>query len=192
MHTWKSALVCILIAMLSIGVVYTFVKLWIAIKCSEKNYNKCIRLIIYCTISILMVFHLQKYTDPDDRIIIPHLYHTVTLPIEENMSYPGLPWHAIYEQYGLYSSSFFIEPTDEYDGQLGFKWPNMDFSNHTYIVSYGWEIEHVSYNVWETIDFPIRTGACVGHVLYSGDFHPDKVFIYELPKIRIDHDMNHD
>lgn len=48
----------------------------------------------------------------------------------------------------------------------------------------------ISYNVWETIDIPVRTGAYVGHMRLNDDFVPDKVYVYEIPRIRIENDVN--
>ena len=68
----------------------------------------------------------------------------------------------------------------------------MDFQHHTYLVSYGKQLTALRYNVWETIDYPVRTGAFIGYADFEDSFYPNRVFIYELPKIRIDHDINND
>ena len=193
MHIGKSVLVCMLVLLLTLGLSYAMWKIVSIIKHHEsKAKDKLMRLIIFSICILLLLPHLWKYTNPNDQVIKPQLFHSIRL--EENVSipYPGLPWHSIYEQYGLYAESFFIGPNDETDHHFGFIWPEMDFRHHTYIVSYGWEIESLSYNIWETLDYPVRTGACVGHVVYAGDFQSNMVFIYELPKIRIEHDINND
>lgn len=193
MHIGKSALVFLFIVTLTIWLSYAIRRIIAIIKHREiKEKNKIICFCIICICALLLISHLLKYTNPCDKVITPQLFHSIRLEDDVSIPYPGLPWHAIYEQYGLYAASFFIEPDDETDHHFGFTWPEMDFKHHTYIVSYGWEIESLSYNIWETLDYPIKTGACVGHVVYTGDFQSNMVFIYELPKIRIEHDINND
>ena len=70
----------------------------------------------------------------------------------------------------------------------GFDWPDMDFENHTYIVSYGQELVALTYNAWETVDYPHKTGAKAGHPVFGDVFEPNKVYIYEIEKMRIDND----
>ena len=71
---------------------------------------------------------------------------------------------------------------------FGYEIPELDLESHTYVITYGQELEDLAYYVWETIDIPIPTGAKLGHAILSEDFHNDRMYIYELPKIRIDND----
>ena len=66
----------------------------------------------------------------------------------------------------------------------------MDFKHYSYVITYGQKIDKLTYNVWDTIDFPIRTGAKVGHMTLDEEFSPRMVYIYRIPKLRIENDRS--
>ena len=146
-------------------------------------------LLIIC-IMVLGIVFLGDYVYPFERVLEPVLYAEIIVPEEYVLDYPGQKfWHGAYEQYGLHAESFYFDPDDP-NSIYGFGWPPMDFKHHSYIFTYVQKIDYISYNVWETIDEPIRTGAKVGHMILDEEFSPEKVYIYQIPKIRIENDIN--
>lgn len=129
-----------------------------------------------------------EYIYPFERTVNLELYAVIDIPEEHTLSRPD--WHAIYEKWGIHSGSKWMdtESVSVPFRRLGFDWPDMDFENHTYIVSYGQELVALTYNAWETVDYPHKTGAKAGHPVFSDVFEPNKVYIYEIEKMRIDND----
>ncbi len=129
------------------------------------------------------------YTYPFERNVPFRLYAELTIPEGNQLEKPGdFYWHAAYEEYGLFAESFYFDPLEK-QSPFGFKWPDMDFEHHTYIITYGQELESLSYHVWETIENPVHTGAKVGHAVLKEGFQGNRVYIYEIRKMRIEHDM---
>lgn len=189
MHILKSALVFIcLIAMLLLSIN-------LVIKCIKRMHNnvKVVHIIsaLCCVvITCLSTVLFGDYVYPFERTLDPVLIAEFDVPEEYELEYPGQKfWHGAYEEFGLYSHSFYFNPNDN-QSIYGFGWPPMDFERHSYIITYGQKIESLSYNVWDTIDAPIRTGAKVGHMILEKEFSPEKVYIYQIPKIRIENDVN--
>ena len=61
----------------------------------------------------------------------------------------------------------------------------MDLENYTYIITYCQQIDSLSYNVWDTIDSPTYTGAYAGYMDLCDEIDPLAIYIYRIPKIRI-------
>lgn len=143
---------------------------------------------IICLITFVSILCYKDYLYPFERAVNFTLFASLDIPEENSLSGPGCKfWHAAYEEYGVYSESVYFNP-EEKVSHLGFIWPQMDFDNHTYIITYGQKLLSLSYNVWDTIECPISTGAKVGHATLSNAFNPNKVYVYEIAKIRIDND----
>jgi len=87
----------------------------------------------------------------------------------------------------LHAESFYYNPQK---GIYGFDRTILNFERYSYIITYGQKIEKLSYSVWDVIDTPIFTGAKVGHMFLEEEFNPSKVYIYRIPKIRIENDIN--
>ena len=131
--------------------------------------------------------NLWEYIYPFERTVNLELYAVIDIPEEHTLSRPD--WHAIYEKWGIHSGSKWMDTESVLQPHWrGFVWPDMDFENHTYIVSYGQALVTLTYNVWDTVDYPYRTGAKAGHPVFSDVFEPNKVYIYEIEKMRIDND----
>lgn len=129
-----------------------------------------------------------EYVYPFERDVKFELYATMEIPPEYTPEQPkSMTWHAAYSQDGIFDGSFFFD-TEEISSPLGFDWPTMDFENHTYIITYGYELDSLSYNIWEDIDIPYYTGAKVGHAVLKNEYDANMVYIYEIAKIRIDVD----
>lgn len=143
---------------------------------------------ICCMITLLSTLCFRDYLYPFNRNVEFTCFAVLDIPEENSLSGPGSKfWHAAYEEYGFFSESMYFNP-DEKVSHLGFEWPQMDFDDHTYIITYGQKLISLSYNVWDPIELPISTGAKVGHATLSDDFNPNKVYVCEIAKIRIDND----
>lgn len=179
-----SVAICLLILItLSICLVTAIIKEFQQKTIKGKEIIRCI-LCVIITIGCLVVY--GDYTFPFERPVTIELYQTLTVTGIHVLDKPGqAPWHGAYDAYGLYAGSenFNTEnPNDNYD------WPQMDFERNNYIVTYGQEADKLYYNVWDQIDSPIITGAYCGHLHLNQAFCADKVYIYRIPKIRIDND----
>lgn len=135
---------------------------------------------VLCLITLFTLVLSADYVYPFERTVDMELVMVVDCANEDEHSvHPGV-WHGVYGDYGLYSGS------DTFHPNHADKWMELDLDHYSYIVSYGQEIESLTYNVWDTIDAPFRTGAKAGHVKLSKEFIPSRIFIYQIRKIRID------
>ena len=190
MYEQKSLIVlCVLLLFILLSAV-SISSCCLSYKQKKLKTRKLCCVIILCIFTIALVIGIADYTYPYERFVKFELYAEIELH-EENELNPEHPhfWHAAYEQFGLYSSSFYFNSDDPYS-HLGFEWPQMDLKHHSYIITYGQKLESLSYNVWETIDYPIRTGAKAGYAVLSEEFDSSKVYVYEIPKIRVENDLN--
>lgn len=143
--------------------------------------------IILCLITATSLFVGLDYTNPMNRNVPLELYAVVNIPKEYILNNPGEKfWHSAYEAYGLYAEARYFDPNPE--SYMGFSWPDFDFHNHTYIIVYGQQMKSLSYNVWDNIDTPVCTGAKQGYAVLDDTFDGSKVYIYRIPKMRIDND----
>lgn len=184
MHVIKSLVVLLVLISLCI-LSWHIVKVHILYKPSRKG---AVLAVACCVITLAGVLCLKDYVYPFERSVKFTLFASLDIPEEHRLPSAGSEfWHAAYEEYGLYAESKYFNPKETVS-DLGFEWPQMDFEKHAYIITYGQQLVSLSYNVWEEIDIPIRTGAKVGHATLSDDFDPSKVYVYEIAKIRIDND----
>lgn len=95
-------------------------------------------------------------------------------------------WHAVYEAYDGYPGTW-IHPHEPYQSRSIDAWPEMDLENYTYIITYCQEIESLTYNPWKENTVPVRTFAKEGHMVMKNDIVPLTIFIYRIPKMRINH-----
>ncbi len=183
----------IIVLVLLVFLVFASVKCIIAtIKhCKQKSKKPIVhfRTIVCVTITMLNIVFIGDYIYPFERPLMPVLIAEFDVPKAYELDYPGEKfWHGAYEAYGIYGESLYFD-TDNRQSLYGFGWPPMDFKTYNYIITYGQEIESLSYNVWDVIDTPIRTGAKAGHMVLAEEFSPSKVYVYRIPKIRIDNDI---
>lgn len=149
-----------------------------------------IYVISFSCLTIICWILFGNYIYPFERTLEPVLIAEFDVPEEYHLDYPGQRfWHGAYEEYGLYAESFYFNP-DDTQSVYGFGWPPMNFKKYNYIITYGQSIKKISYNVWDTIDEPVRTGAHAGHMVLEDEFKPEKVYVYQIPKIRIENDVN--
>ena len=149
------------------------------------------KLLIIWIVTVFAFALFVDYAYPFERNLNPILIAEFDVPEKYSLEYPGQKfWHGAYEKFGMYAESFYFDPETK-QSIYGFDWPPMNFEKFSYIITYGQKIESLTYNVWETIDVPIMTGAKVGHMILCEDFIPKKVYVYQIPKIRIENDINH-
>lgn len=93
-------------------------------------------------------------------------------------------WHAVYEAYDGYPGTW-IHPHEYHQSQAIDEWPEMDLKNYTYIITYCQEIKSLSYYIWRENNIPTPTGAKEAHLVLEEKVHPLTVYIYRIPKMRI-------
>lgn len=94
-------------------------------------------------------------------------------------------WHTVYEAYEDHPGTW-IHHHEYYQKRSIDEWPEMDLENYTYIITYCQRIESLSYNVlWGEDNVPIYTGITEGHMVLSQTVEPLTIFIYRIPKMRI-------
>ncbi len=156
----------------------------IRLKKNDKHYRseRIIAFILVVT-SLFSIIFLGKYVDPFPQTVEYTLHNIVELQEDKQLKYPKF-WRAYYEEYGETGSEYFsLEGFEKLYGPINSKF---DLDNHTYIITYGQELESLSYIVWHKTYF----GAYSGIVELSENFDPSKIYIYELEKkIRIDNDV---
>lgn len=141
-------------------------------------------------VTLLLVVLLGDYVYPFERTLKPIPHGVLVLPEDQVLQYPGQKfWHGAYEAFGFYAESFYFDPDGD-NPKYGISWPPMDFEHYSYIITYGQKIDKLTYNVWDTIDIPVRTGAKVGHMILQDEFDPKMIYIYRIPKLRIENDIN--
>lgn len=146
--------------------------------------------IIVGMLTLIAYSLLWEYTYPFEKTVELNLVEVIEIPTEHTLYGPqNLPWHAAYEKYGLWPGSLYFDTEIKEDETLGIVWPDMDFEHYTYIISYGQEVESLSYNVWETITAPMPRGAKVGHAVLSEEFDPNAIYVYQIKKMRIDNNQ---
>lgn len=95
-------------------------------------------------------------------------------------------WHAVYEAYDGYPGTW-LHPHEQYQSRSMDAWPEMDLENYTYIITYCRKIESLTYNPWKENTVPVRTFAKEGHMILQDEIVPLTIFIYRIPKMRINH-----
>lgn len=162
------------------------------ITCKKNRSKGCLKrkhvaLMLFCiSFAAFCLLSFGEYIYPFERKLNPVLIAEIDVPKGYELEYPGQKfWHGAYEAYGLHAESLYYNPNNR-DDPYGIWMVPMDFQRYSYIITYGQKIESLSYNVWETIDAPVRTGAKEGHIVLSEEFHPEKIYIYQIPKMRID------
>lgn len=182
----------VILCLLAVGAYFAFsVYRCISSSKKEKRLSAKVAITVLMGIITLMAFSLLwEYTYPFEQTVELQLVEVVEIPSEHTMSRPrNLPWHAAYERYGLWPGSRYFDAGQKEDRALDIVWPDMDFEHYTYIISYGQEVESLSYNVWETITAPMPNGAKVGHAKLSEEFDPNAIYVYRIKKMRIDNNQ---
>ncbi|MBQ4159119.1 MAG: hypothetical protein IJD86_13405 [Clostridia bacterium] len=133
---------------------------------------------------------LANYINPFDRNVELKLYEVVEQDKMLNV-YNGSFKHS---WYGVYKWRVSIDGNcDEPDSRWNLDYLDCkkvyDYTKHSYIVSFGCEIDSLKYNVWEHHGIPmldLGTSYKWGIVEFSDDIDPTKIYIYEIPRMYID------
>ena len=139
-------------------------------------------LVITATVLIIIValIILIKYASPIERNVELELITVINIEGEDQqLVNPGI-WYGVYGAYGgsLASNEFHPDFID--------KWIAPDLENFSYIISFGQRVESLSYNVWDNIESPHRGNVRKGHIILSDEFDGWSIYIYRIPKMRID------
>lgn len=171
------------------------ISIWLICRCIIRQRSGTlkkgivIRTVLCTLVAILCVIAFGDYVYPFERTLKPVPHGVAILPEDQVLEYPGQKhWRGAYEQFGLYAGSFYFDAESFPSQVYGVDLPPMDFKRYSYIITFGQEIEKLTYNVWDTIDRPVRTGAKVGHMVLDDEFNPEMIYIYRIPKIRIEND----
>lgn len=178
----KSIVVIIVIAILfSIAV-------WLAFSAFRTKRHITGKLLC-CALFVLILAFLVPYADPREKNVDLQLYCVLEAATQtDNRPIDALEWYAIYESFGLGTESRFNRETVP-----NVQWRDLDLGKHTYIVSFGREIDHLSYNIWDSklpAILDLGSSYKVGHVQFSSEIDSSKIYVYEIDHLRIDHDID--
>lgn len=183
--------ICVFVILLALLIVST---MCIA-RCVKRYYNHVLKkshvIFTVCLVFIafISVVLFGDYVYPFERKLNPVLYAEFEVPEEYALPGPGAKfWRGAYEAYGGFPASMYFDP-DEDMSMYGIAWPLMDFEHFSFIITYGQKIDTLSYNVWDEIDEPFSTVTKAGHITFKEEFSPRMVYIYQIPKLRIDNDF---
>lgn len=192
MNLLYSALVILFLIALLFAIICIIKKMLLSFKNGRPLLSKSIISIFSCLLLLTCMFYMADYIYPFERKLNPELVTVVEIPPQHSPKGPNgcWEWYSVYEEYGLYLGSRFFTAENYYyyRGHIVDEWPEYDLENYTYIITFCQEIDTLTYNVWETVDYPIRTGAKDGHMTFKEEIHPTKIYIYRIPKMRIDND----
>lgn len=148
-----------------------------------------ISIVASCVLSLAIVvsiFALFPYTRITDVTV--ELEKVAEIPVMNEFSDPY--WYCMYE----ISYPFLPGSIDSYSTQFPFvenkePFPKVDFTKYTYLISRGYEVKKLSYNVWDChgtpiLDFGLSTKW--GTVAYENELDEHKLYIYRFPKKAVD------
>ena len=145
---------------------------------------------LLCSFTLVCILNMSDYAYPFERKLEPELYAVIDVPAEHTpMGSNGCwDWYAVYDEYGFYPGSRYLTAENYYYhlGHIVEDWPEYDLVHYTYIITFCQQIDSLTYNVWETVDSPFRTGAKAGHMVLDDKIDSTRIYIYRIPKMRID------
>lgn len=172
------------------GPVFVFLAIMIAIavafyitlnafsRVQKKGIGAKIAAVAVCIVAVAFTVAMADYLDASDRSVEYELYAVVELD-RSHSSNPG-DWYGIHEdEYDEYSA-------ESYRSRYGEMWPELNVKEYSYIITFGQELRMLTYNVWDTIDIPIRTGLYQGKAILDEKYDPYTIYIYQIPKLKID------
>ena len=187
----------IIFSIITFLVMSLFLALSIALLIDCIRRHKCERLTLFelarfflCLIfSISLILTHFEYLYPFERYIPVKLYAEVSIDCEDTVH--TIRWHGIYDETCISADSPFFDTERnsswlEDDYSVMVSWPKMDLKKNYYIVSYGSKIHTIAYNVWDNIDHPGYVNVKEGHVTFEEEYDCSKIYIYQIPRIRID------
>ena len=138
-----------------------------------------------CLLTIMLVLLMGNYAYPFERNLDPQLVATIQVSPEHSpYKYNREEWHTVYEAYGSHEGTW-LHSHEYYMTKSKNEWPEMDLENYTYIITYCQKIDSLTYNIWENIDSPLPSPAKEGHMKLHDEIDPLAIYIYRIPKMRI-------
>lgn len=178
------------------GPVFVFIAIMIAIgiatymtvsafsRAQKKGVGAKITAMAVCITVAAFTVVAADYLDASNRTVEYELYAVVEVDTPHS-SVPGERfWHGAYEERN--GGEGFFYSTEAKRSQYGESWPELNLSEYSYIITYGQELRLLTYNVWNTIDIPVRTGLYQGNAILCEEFNPYIIYIYQIPKLKID------
>lgn len=89
-------------------------------------------------------------------------------------------WYCVYGEYDGHNPSSLYH-WDELE-----KYIDPDFDHYTYVVSYGKPIKALSYNIIKSVGGPYAEDIKQAHPVFGEPFDPWTIYIYKIPRLRID------
>ena len=149
-----------------------------------KNIQVVLSVLCVC-VTILSCALLGNYTYPFERKLNPILIEEITLEPDDYMEHPNF-WRGIYKKNPLYGGEHWFN----INGSIhGYELSQLDIDHHSYVITYGQKIVSLSYNVWDNVQYKCP-GSKEGHIVLEEEFSPDKIYIYQIPKMRLNVDLN--
>ncbi len=153
----------------------------------NKQSNKYHRIGKRIIFWLLIIIATLAITRPFTRSLDPELIAEIRLdPSYFPKGVQNQPWHAVYGAYDGHNGTWVHHHEYCMERSLD-PWPEMDLENYTYIITYDRKIESLSYYIWRENNTPVYTGAKEGILEYSEEVEPLMVFVYRIPKMRINH-----
>lgn len=180
MHIVKSLFVLLALGILIWCTIISICRL-ITSCCAKNNiFRKSLKAVALCLVTLISVLLLRDYTYPFDRQVKLELVETVENK-EEYARFAGT-WFGVYGEYGMHRGS------DTFHKNYIDQWITLDLKHYSYIASFGQPVESMSYNVWEKMHGPYQSAVHIGHVVLGKPSDSSVVYIYRIPRIRIDND----
>ena len=188
-HLWKSLLIIAFLVAFCIAVI----KLWKTFL-KEKLYRYqmgrwLIKGICVCMLTVVFFVTLTVLLDycyPFERNVKLELVTIATPdneikeigPLDDNSD--NINW------YGVYGDIFPLGASSAFHPDFIDQYIEPDLDRYSYIISYGYAVESLSYNVFEDVGGTYGCGVHKGHIVFSKDFNPWGIYIYRIPRLRID------
>ena len=146
MNIIKSMITILVLVAAAVGL-YQLGRRWLFGQSAEHKVGKVLCFALAFVVVAVLYVSRWEYAYPFERKVDLELYAVIEITEEDALS--DSDWYAIYEKWGAHPGSKWMD-TESVSApfiRYGFDWPNMDFENHTYIVSYGQELVSLTYNV---------------------------------------------
>ena len=188
MKVVQSVIVIVILLLLAMLAICCLLKTIRKFKGKKLHFRHVATTVICFVLTTTCFFAFGEYANPFDQTVNARLIAVFPIEDKYQSSYPGQQfWHGAYKGEPYPDSEYFNPKTKaKYDLTMEF----MYFERYSYVITYGQEIDILTYNVWETIDYPFPTGAKVGNIVFKNSFAPQTMYVYEIPKIRIENDIN--
>lgn len=139
--------------------------------------KQVVKTVSWCLVVILCVVLFGTYTYPFERPLQPVLIAEIDVP-------EVFPYDDFGSGYwvGVHSRCPHFDPDHPTGADKGVKWPELHVEKYSYVVTYCQKIDNLTYNIWDTT----QSGAKAGHIVFDEEITENKVYVYQIPKMRID------